>query len=218
MTSCGKVAGWQRHIRPSYSINRCHYSNEPLLVAQNTWLRWHRSILALPRRIALLQAVLQLGRWPHAAKLLAGSAIYELHTYSINPCHYSNDLLLVGQHTWLRWHRSILALPRRIALLQAVLQLGRWPHAAKLLAGSAIYELHTYSINPCHYSNDLLLVGQHTWLRWHRSILALPRRIALLQAMLQLRRWPHAAKLLAGSAIYDLHIVSIVVTIAMSRF
>ena len=42
----GWLAGLQRLILwPSYSINRCHYSNEPLLVAQNTWLRWHRSKL-----------------------------------------------------------------------------------------------------------------------------------------------------------------------------
>jgi len=44
----GWLAGLQRLILwPSYSINRCHYSysNEPLLVAYNTWLRWHRSIL-----------------------------------------------------------------------------------------------------------------------------------------------------------------------------
>ncbi len=123
---------------------------------------------------------------------------------------------LKAAHTHIDNERIILALSRRTALLQAVLQLRRWPHAAKLLAGSANYDLRI--VSSCHYSNEPLLVARNTWLRWHRSILALSRRIALLQALCYSFVYDLMRQSCLLAAQHKTFIYCQVVTIAMSRF
>ncbi len=49
----------QCHIQAPYHIKRHHYSNAPLLVVHYTLLRYNRSVLALPKRIAHVETMLQ---------------------------------------------------------------------------------------------------------------------------------------------------------------
>ena len=111
MTQRGQIVSRQRQSRPPYSIKCSHHSNEDLLVAQNTWLRYNRSIWALRIRIDRPKAMLQhysfffcsLSIW---AWVLSVSFIYNwyfllwfsislffhswIDLFCINPVYYAN--------------------------------------------------------------------------------------------------------------------------------